>query len=157
MEREAVVTKRLPGSAQQVWDAVTDARNHADWIPLTRVSTEGPPGVGQRIEAVSGPGARHGWPGVVDRMRVERYDPPETGRPGIAVFRKVGPVMHGTATIVVVAYGPEASVVRWSERVHLVGPLPAPLTSALLAPVFDGMLRFALGRAARTTDRRPAR
>jgi len=149
-----VVTRRMPGSAQQVWDAVTDARNHARWIPMTRVRTDGPPRVGGRIEAVSGPGARHGGPGVVDRMRIDRYDPPEAGRPGIAVYRKVGPVMHGSATIVVVPDGPHGAVVRWSERVHLVGPLPHAWTAALLAPVFDAMLRLALARASRTTDRR---
>lgn len=150
-----MVTRHLPGSAQQVWDTVTDARQHAHWIPLTRVRTDGPPRVGQRIEAVSGPGARRGGPGLVDRMRVDRYDPPEAGRPGIAVYRKLGPVVRGGSTIVVVPDGPHHAVVRWSERVHLAGPLPPAWTSVLLAPVFDGMLRLALRRAARTTDRRP--
>ncbi|MBU4336999.1 MAG: SRPBCC family protein [Actinobacteria bacterium] len=138
--------RRLAGPARRVWPLLVDARNHAAWIPLTRVDSDGPPAVGTEVVAVSAPGARRGGRGVVDRMRITRFDPPAPGRMGTAVFTKLGPVLLGDATIELVDAG-DTCVVRWSERVHLAGPVPAALTAAVLVPVLDSMLRLALTRA----------
>lgn len=156
----AVVTRALAVPADVAWRALTDARHHEAWVPMTRVSTDGAPRLGTQVRAVSGPGARRGWPGVLDRMEVTRYDPPVSQpespssatpgvMPGVAEFTKHGPVLLGTATIVVLPTSPTTCRVTWSEHVPLAGPLPAALTSRLTAPLLSAMLRVVLARAAR--------
>jgi hypothetical protein len=98
--------------------------------------------------AVSGPGARRGWPGLVDRMRVERYECPLDPVPGVALFVKLGPVILGTARIEVEPVAPGCSRVTWSESVHLRG-LPPGATRWLGALLVDAMLRLVLDRAVR--------
>ncbi|MBU4213801.1 MAG: SRPBCC family protein [Actinobacteria bacterium] len=144
--REARVVRRLAAPASRVWPLLVDARNHAAWIPLTRVEADGPPGVGTQVVAVSGPGATRGGPGLVDRMVITRLDPPGPGRVGVAVFTKRGPVLAGEAVIELAETG-DTCLVRWTERVHLAGRLPAGFTATMLAPALDGMLRLALARA----------
>jgi Polyketide cyclase / dehydrase and lipid transport len=143
----ASVTRAFAVPADVAWRALTDTRRHEAWIPLTRVRTDGPPRLGTRVVAVSGPGARRGGPGLVDRMEITRYTPPGDG-PGVAVFTKRGPVLLGSATVVVLATSPTTCRVTWSEQVPLAGPLPASLTSRLTAPLLAGMLRLVLRRAA---------
>ncbi len=137
----------MPGPPQAVWDLLVDARHHAAWIPLTRVEADGPPALGTRVVAVSGPGARRGGPGLVDRMRIVRLDPPGPGRPGVAVFAKVGPVLGGEARIEVADEAGASSAV-WTEQVHLRGA-PAGLSSWLLVLPLRAMTALALARAAR--------
>ena len=146
------VVRSFPVDATAAWELVADLRNHGRWIPLTRVRVDG-----WTVTAVSGPLARRGFPGFTDVMEIDRYDPPTGDEPGVATFTKVGRVLRGTASIVVVPAGPSSSRVFWSEHVYLAGPLPRRLTGALLAPVLGGMVRFALMRARRevsATDRR---
>ncbi|MCC2334241.1 SRPBCC family protein [Cellulomonas wangsupingiae] len=143
----ATVTRALPVPADVAWRILTDTRRHGQWVPMTRILTDGPPRVGQHVVAVSGPGARRGLPGLVDRMVVTRYDAP--GRlPGVAVFTKQGPVLLGSATIVVVASSPTTCRVTWSEHVPLAGPLPTSLTARATSPLLRAMLRMVLRRAA---------
>lgn len=162
----AWVERTLPLPPRQAWDLVADARHHARWVPLTRVGlaredpsapAPGPlpgwswcdpddtPRSGDLVVAVSGPGARRGGRGLVDRMRIERYEPPLDAVPGTAVFVKIGPLLGGTARIVVTAEGPEESRVCWSEAVHLRG-LPPVLTEWLGAIGLHAMLTWALRR-----------
>ncbi len=144
--RLVAVSRMLPISAAEAFRLLTDARNHARWIPMTRVEAPpGPPRRGAVVTAVSGPFARRGAPGIVDRMRIDRWDPPDEGVPGVAVFTKLGPVLLGESQIVVEAAGPHRSRATWSERVRLAGPAPA---AALVAPVLRAMLALALARAA---------
>ncbi|NMM18107.1 MAG: hypothetical protein HHJ14_13605 [Cellulomonas sp.] len=143
---EVSVVRVLPLDPGDAWDLVVDVRHHARWIPLTRVDAP-PPGLDAQVVAVSGPFARHGAPGLVDRMRISRFSPPVGDASGVAVFTKQGPLLLGEARIEVAGAGPGRSRVTWSERVHLAGPLPAAVTGRLLAPVLRGMLRFALARA----------
>lgn len=148
----AVVTRAFGVPARTAWDALTDAAHHGAWVPLTRVDTDRPVQLGQRVAAVSGPGARQGLPGLVDRMEVTRYDPPGDdagGATGTAVWTKRGPLLLGEASIVVLPTGPSSCRVTWTERVPLAGPLPARLTTRLTAPLLGVMLRIVLGRAAR--------
>ena len=158
--REISVVRVLPLDAAAAWELLVDARHHARWIPLTRVDAPaGPPGLGVRVVAVSGPFARRGAPGLVDRMRIDRFEPPNGDTSGVALFTKLGPLLLGEARIQVAPAGAGLAKVTWSERVHLVGPFPA-MTGRLLAPVLRGMLRFALAAAARevrhATNRRPS-
>jgi len=125
---------------------VTDVRNHARWVPLTRIDAAPRLAVGDRFVAVTGPGARRrGW-GLHDRMVVERADPPDptSGSPGRAVYRKLGPVLLGTAEVRVSPAG-DGSVLEWSEDVHVRG-LPRTLTAWALRPVLGAMLRVVARR-----------
>jgi len=142
----ASVTRALPVPADVAWRVLTDARRHGRWVPLTRILTDGPPRLGQRVVAVSGPGARRGLPGLVDQMVVTQYEAPGH-LPGVAVFTKQGPLLLGSATIVVVAASPTTCRVTWSEHVPLAGPLPTALTARATAPLLRAMLRVVLRRA----------
>lgn len=145
-------TRVLPLPAPRVWDLVADARNHARWIPLTRVDV-----ADGYVVAVSGPRAQQGGGGLVDRMRIDRFDPPHGAEPGVAEFTKVGRVLRGTARIEVVAAGPDAARVTWTESVHLAGPLPEALTRAAGAPLLALMVRRALRLAAHEAAREAVR
>ncbi|HEY0188776.1 MAG TPA: SRPBCC family protein [Cellulomonas sp.] len=147
----------LPLDAGRAWPLVADARHHGRWVPLTRVALDGrdgpvptdrPPRVGDVVRAVSGPGARHGGPGLVDRLRVERYEPPLGSVPGVAVFVRLGPVLLGSAQIEVEQAGPDASRVTWSESAHLRG-LPRGATAGLGALLVDVMLALTMPRVVR--------
>lgn len=145
------VVRSFPVSATAAWDLVANLRHHERWIPLTRVEVDG-----STVTAVSGPLAKRGFPGLKDVMTIDRYDPPDGSEPGVATFTKIGRVLKGTASIVVVPAGPSSSRVFWSENVYLAGPLPRRLTEAALKPFLGGMVRYALMKArreARATDR----
>ncbi len=153
----AAVTRVIDLPVDDAWRLVVDPRNHARWVPLTRIAVDGLPlGVGTQVNALSGPFTDRGVPGLPDRMRVDVFEPPAPGRRGEAVFTKVGPVLLGTAGIYVEAAEGGRSAVTWTEDVHLAGPLPRALTSAVLTPVLDLMLRLALHRVAREAARRVA-
>jgi hypothetical protein len=146
------VVRSFPVSAPEAWDLVADLRNHERWIPLTRITVDA-----STVTAVSGPLARRGFPGLTDVMTIDRFDPPVGSEPGVALFTKIGRVLKGQASIVVVPAGASSSRVLWSEHVYLAGPLPRRLTEAVLKPFLGGMVRYALRKAhaeARATDRR---
>ncbi|WP_199422826.1 SRPBCC family protein [Actinotalea solisilvae] len=158
--REVTVSRVVAAPADVVWGVVTDVRNHARWIPLTRVDVEpGPPDaapasrIGERFVGVTGPTATRGGRGMADAMVVERFDPPvpargrEPAREGVAVYRKQGPVLLGDAEVRVRPLGPRHCTVTWVERVHVRG-LPRPVGSALVAATMAGMLRLVLHRVA---------
>jgi hypothetical protein len=114
-----------------------------------------PVGIGTRVRAVSGPFLDRGVPGLPDTMRIDVFEPPSPGRPGMAVFTKLGPVLLGTARIDVAGVDDGRAAVTWTEDVHLAGPVPRAATAAVLAPVLRGMLRFALHRVAREATTGP--
>lgn len=149
------VTRVIDLPVDEAWRLVVDPRNHARWVPLTRIAVDGLPlGVGTKVTAMSGPFTDRGLPGLPDRMRLDVFSPPAGGGRGEALFTKLGPVLLGEAGIYTEAAGEGRSAVTWTERVHLAGPLPAALTSAVLAPVLHLMVRFALRRVAREVARR---
>lgn len=160
----ARASRVLPLDVAAAWSLVADVRHHARWVPMTtvgverprpggdgfdRLPDESPPGVGDEVTAVTGPTVRRGGRGwLVDRMRVERYEPPLGAVPGIAVFVKLGPALGGTARIEVAEAGPGRSRVVWSEAAHVRG-LPAGATWWLGALVVGRMTSSALRQAAR--------
>jgi len=147
-------TRTLSIPVGAAWDLVADPRHHARWIPLTRVEVRGLPlAVGSLVTATSGPLAGRGAPGLPDRMRIDRYDPPTAVVPGVATFAKLGPLLLGTAEVRVAPINATTSRITWVEDVHLAGPLPRRLTRRLLGPALAGMLRLALRRAAREVER----
>lgn len=142
----ATATADLAVPADRVWALVTDVRNHVRWIPATRIDTPAAPlTVGDTFTAVTGPRAPRGGGGLTDRMTLERLDPPSATRPGVAVYRKLGPVLLGEATVQVRPTGPASCMLLWTEDVHLRG-LPRRLTNVLLRPMAAGMLHHALRR-----------
>ncbi len=148
--RPATATRSLPLPAELAWTLVTDVRNHVRWIPWTRVDAPNRPVVGSRFSTATGPRRA----ALVDRMLVERADPPSTADDvaGLARYRKLGPVLLGDVEILVRPVGAERSEVTWTERVHLRGT-PPWLSGPLVRPVLTGMLRSALRRAAAEVDR----
>jgi Polyketide cyclase / dehydrase and lipid transport len=151
------VTRIVDLPVQEAWDLVVDPRNHARWIPLTRITVTGwPLAVGSRVRAVSGPLAERGVPGLPDNMRLDVLSPPGPATAGEAVFTKVGPVLLGSAGIYAARLDDDRTAVTWTEDVHLAGPLPRALTAAVLAPVLGLMLRYALRGVAREARRRHA-
>jgi len=133
-------------SAETAWALVTDVRNHARWVPLTRIDSSDVLAVGDTFTAVTGPGSRRGWPGLPDRMVVEHFSPPDSsaGIAGVATYRKLGPVLLGTAEVQVLPDG-DSCVVLWTEDVHLRG-LPRRLTAPVLRPVLAAMVRVVMRR-----------
>ncbi|QZN86184.1 SRPBCC family protein [Cellulomonas sp. C5510] len=159
------MSRTIPLGAAEAWELVADVRHHGRWVPSTRVTLcrplgaawqprapEASPEPGDQVEAVTGPWARRGGGGLVDRMRIERFDPPLGAAPGVAVLVKLGPVLLGSARIEVAAAGPGSARVTWSEQVHLRG-LPPALTAWAGAAGTDRMIDLVLRRAAREAQR----
>ncbi len=146
--RPASASARLPVPAEQAWELLTDVRNHARWIPLTRIDAPHPLVAGDTFAAVTGPRAARGGRGLVDRMRVTSSTPPTTSppSPGRAAYRKLGPVLLGTAELRVAPLGPHACTVTWDEAIHLRG-LPAGLVAPVARPLAAAMVRRALTSA----------
>ena len=130
----------LPISAERAWALVTDVRNHPRWVPWTRVDAAGNLGVGDVVSTAVGPRSWGG--GMVDRMRVERLDPPSPGATepadGVVVLRRLGPALLGSREIHVRPTGPTTCRVTWAEQAHLSAG-PHPLTATLLWPVRAGV------------------
>ncbi len=137
------VSRVLPVPAERTWALVTDLRNHPRWIPWTRVDAPNDPVVGSKVSAATGPRGL----AVVDRMVIERSDPPSTaeGVPGTATYRKLGPVLLGTAELRVRPLTDDRSRVTWVEQVHLRGT-PSWLTGPLVWPFMAGVVGLALAR-----------
>ena len=149
-EARASVVLRLP--AARAWDLVADVRNHARWVPLTRVdAAPGPLPEGEELVAVTGPWARRGGGGLVDRMLVTHAEAPSGRRPGRATYRKLGPVLRGTAEVHVRPLGATLSEVTWVERIGLRG-VPAAVTAVPSRLLSGAMLRLLLRRVRREVD-----
>ncbi|QTE28971.1 SRPBCC family protein [Pengzhenrongella sicca] len=148
------VSRTLPLPAREAWTLLADPRHHARWIPLTRVLVRGLPlAAGTLVTATSGPLVRLGAPGLPDRMRIDRFDPPTASAAGVAAFTKLGPVLRGTAEVRVAPLDDHSARATWVEDVYLAGPLPASLTRRLLSPALAAMVRLALWRAGREVAR----
>ncbi|GIG27996.1 SRPBCC family protein [Cellulomonas marina] len=158
MSRPVVVARTVALPLGEAWATAVDPRNRPRWVPLVRTAVDGLPlGVGTRVTALLGPFTARGVPGLPDRQTVETFEPPQDGRPGRAVLVRTGPVLRGATTVEVAPAGAGASTVTWSEEVHLAGPLPVGLTSALLAPVVHLVVRRLPGGLGREAARRVRR
>ena len=135
----------LPLSADAAWALVTDVRRHADWVPLTRIEAAQTLGTGDTFTAVSGPTARRGGPGLVDRMTVLHSEPPTARAAGIARYRKDGPLLRGGAGIEVRSLGPDWCEVTWVEEIGARG-LPTAVTDLVSRPSSRLMLAIVLRR-----------
>lgn len=157
--RRVAVTRVLAGQPDAVFDLVADVRQHSRWIPLTWGAFPAGPAGDPLPDGPLPRGARftmYSHPGIVDRMEVVGLDRPAAGSVGSErhslVLRKAGPLLRGTAGIDVEPVDHASSLVTWWEEVALAGPLPARLTSPLLAVPLGLMLRLALHRVARELE-----
>lgn len=143
--RRASATTRLPLPAERAWDLVTDVRNHARWIPFTRVDARHPLRAGDTFSAATGPAGGLHRLALVDRMTVTDTTPPTTTPPraGRAAYRKLGPVLLGEAEVVVEPLGADSSTVTWVEDIHLRG-LPRGAVAWVARPLAAAMVRRAL-------------
>ncbi|WP_407320652.1 SRPBCC family protein [Isoptericola halotolerans] len=146
------VSRLVPVGAEAAFERVADPRNHPRWIPLTRY--DGPtaaPAPGEAFTMVSGPGARRGRRGFVDRMTVLEHVTPSTARAAVgrSVLRKDGPALIGTAGLDVVPVDEHRARVVWWEETRLAGPWPRRLNEAAVGLFLRGMLALALWRFGR--------
>ncbi len=156
MDRQATAVAGrvvLPLPAAEAWALVTDVRQHERWVPMTRIEAPATLGVGDSFTAVTGPRARTGGPGLVDRMTVLRADPPTSREVGVADYRKDGPVLRGGAGIEVRPLGPDWCEVTWIEQIGVRG-LPTALTDIVSRPASRVMLEVILRRFRRDVGHR---
>ncbi|WP_265446082.1 SRPBCC family protein [Flexivirga meconopsidis] len=108
--KELVISADSSASVARLWQVVTDWDAHTRAFPLTRMTVlAGAPGVGQRLDAVTGVGPLR----LHDPMTVTRWDAPqEAGAPGVFAIRKTGRVLGGGATIEVTPT-PRGSRLTW--------------------------------------------
>lgn len=151
MRNPRVVRHReFNAAADVVWAHLADLSRHGDFIPLTRVDApKGDARPGDRVVARTAAI-------FVDRMRVlEALQRDEEVWTALAILRKEGPLLLGTAAIAVRSRGPGRCTAFWAEDVYLPGPA---LVTRLLAPVLDLVLAamgtVALRRLARALRRR---
>ncbi|WP_129337940.1 SRPBCC family protein [Cellulomonas endophytica] len=157
MTRPAAVTRTLDLPVDAAWALVSDPRNRARWVPLSRTAVTGLPlGTGTTVTTLLGPLTDRGAPGLPDRSRVDAFTAPSAGTGvGTAVQTRTGPALLGATRLEVApAATGEGSTVTWTVDVHLAGPLPAGLTAALLRPVVALGLRVAAGRLVGEVARR---
>lgn len=133
------LTLPMPFAAQDLWRALTDWRDHARWIPATKVWIT-KPGIGVGVEFV----ARSGVLGLAidDRMRVIEQDPTKMR----AVVEKFGKPLTGTAGFEVRDLG-NTSELLWFEEIeikYLPRFMDKPLTFATAQ-----MFKFAMGNLSR--------
>ncbi|MEY3156257.1 MAG: hypothetical protein RL257_277 [Actinomycetota bacterium] len=76
MLEEFRVAVTVNGEINKVWDKLVDWKSQGDWMALTKVSSSidegGVSGIGTEISAFTGVGKF----GVLDKMRVTKWEPP---------------------------------------------------------------------------------
>lgn len=137
---ELTLRAEVNAPAPEVWAALTDWPAQSRWMLATTVRAVDPePGVGQRVEAVTGLGRL----GVLDTMRVTAWEPPRR-----CVVDHTGKVVRGAGIFEVVDLGDGRSQVVWTEQLDLpfgpLGRLGWPLVRPLMAAgVVASLRRFA--------------
>lgn len=122
----------VAATPERVWELALDWHRQREWIWATR--TEGGSGVGATVTAWTGVGPV----GFTDTMVITEWDPPRR-----CVVRHAGKLVRGTAMFEVFPRGARAEF-RWTERIVLTPPLPAPL-ARLAVPVIAQVARAGLG------------
>lgn len=155
--RRIEVSRIVPVDAETAFARVCDPRNHPRWIPLTRFEGDptAEPAPGVAFTMVSGPGARSGRSGFVDRMTTVEHVPPSTAEATVGrnVVRKAGPVLLGLAGLDVVPVDEHRSRVVWWEEAWLAGPWPRRANELAVGLFLRGMLAVALWRFGREVAR----
>lgn len=133
----------IAAPASKVWDAIADWQGQSNWMLQTKVflTSRESAGVGVTIEAFTGPlyrfYPRFAWCGVLDLMRVTKWEPPV--RCDVIHY---GKIIKGTGSFEVEAVGAQSAIFHWSEEIEaprLVFLLVKPF---ILAGVKISLARF---------------
>jgi hypothetical protein len=109
----------IAASAEKVWESIADWQGQSRWMLQTKVflTSKESAGVGVTIEAFTGPlykfYPRFAWLGVLDLMRVTKWEPPV--RCDVIHY---GKIIRGSGSFVVEAVGEESSIFHWSEDIE---------------------------------------
>lgn len=133
----------IAAPASKVWEAIADWQGQSDWMLQTRVflTSKESAGIGVTIEAFTGPlyrfYPRFAWLGVLDLMRVTRWEPPV--RCDVIHY---GKVIKGTGTFEVEAVDDASSIFHWSEEIEAPRLVFLLIKPFILAGVKISLSRF---------------
>lgn len=133
----------IAAPASKVWEAIADWQGQSDWMLQTSVflTSKESAGIGVTIEAFTGPlyrfYPRFAWLGVLDLMRVTRWEPPV--RCDVIHY---GKVIKGTGTFEVEAVDDESSIFHWSEEIEAPRLIFLLIKPFILAGVKISLSRF---------------
>ncbi|MGN6523032.1 MAG: SRPBCC family protein [Actinomycetes bacterium] len=141
-------TVAVTAPAQVTWEAVTDWPAQGAWMLGTTVWTVDPtPGVGQRIEALTGV-RRPRRLGVLETMTVTEWDPPQR-----CVVQHTGRVVRGLGVLEVDDLGDGRSLLRWTEELELPFGAVGRLLWPVVRPAFRQGVQVSLQRFAGWVER----
>lgn len=109
----------IAAPAEKVWEAIADWQGQSEWMLQTKVflTSKESTGVGVTIEAFTGPlymfYPRFAWFGVLDLMRVTKWEPPV--RCDVIHY---GKIIKGSGSFEVEAISQESSIFHWSEDIE---------------------------------------
>lgn len=136
---EARCAVPVAASAETVWGQATDWASQGEWMLGTEVFlVEGDGGLGSKLAAFTGLGSV----GVLDTMRIGRFEPPHRCR-----VEHTGNVVRGEGGFEVVREGPRSARFLWWEALEL--PTPLALGWPAARPAFLWGLRRSLETFAR--------
>ena len=140
MLNEFRVSVKVFAPVDQVWNKLVNWQSQGEWMALTKVwssaDQDGKSGVGTVIEAFTGIGPF----GVLDEMRITKWDPPT-----FCAVDHYGKYIKGLGEFTLVGLSPDVTRFDWYEKID------AP--SWLLAVIKPGILitvRYSLWKFART-------
>ena len=142
------VSLPIKAPADHVWAAIADWHGQSNWMLQTKVwlTSDSHEGVGTSIAAFTGPlykfFPRFKRIGVLDLMRVTRWEPPV--RCDVIHY---GAVIKGSGSFVVEKKSDTASIFHWSEEIE--APLPVFL---LIKPFILLGVKISLARFARLLE-----
>lgn len=129
--------------ATKIWEAIADWEGQSKWMLQTRVirTSEISDGVGVTIEAFTGPlhriYPRFRFLGVLDLMRVTRWEPPTR-----CEVIHYGKIIRGSGVFEVEALNQNRSIFHWSEEVIAPKILFLLIKPFILAGVKISLARF---------------
>lgn len=140
MLNEFRVSVKVFAPVDQVWNKLVNWQSQGEWMALTKVwssaDQDGKSGVGTVIEAFTGIGPF----GVLDEMRITKWDPPT-----FCAVDHYGKYIKGLGEFTLVGLSPDVTRFDWHEKID------AP--SWLLTVIKPGILiavRYSLWKFART-------
>jgi hypothetical protein len=142
---EIVLPVDIDAPAEAVWAALVAWDTQGEWMLLTRVrgTHHNGIGVGAGIEGFTGIGPV----GVLDTMRITRWDPPRR----VDVLH-TGRVVKGTGGFEVIDLGDGRSRLIWSEVLDLPLGVLGRLGFPLVRPLFAWGVKRSLRRFARYVE-----
>ena len=133
----------IAAPASKVWEAIADWQGQSNWMLQTKVflTSKESTGVGVTIEAFTGPlyrfYPRFAWCGVLDLMRVTKWEPPL--RCDVIHY---GKIIKGTGAFEVEAVDAQNAIFHWSEEIEAPRLVFLLIKPFILAGVKISLARF---------------